>query len=97
MTAVYLFMIGRVYYSFQDSYFQLNNKLILFFCLLILMNFIIGTMYIILLVEESNFDEAVKTLRNLEIALLIVDFIINISLLFLFITKLHELMVGSCS
>lgn len=95
MTAVYLFMIGRVYYTFKDSYFQLSNKLTIFFLILIFMNFIIWSIYIGLLLGETNFDEAVKNIRNLEIALLIVDFVLNISLLFLFIHKLHELLISS--
>ena len=95
MTAVYLFMIGRVYYTFKDSYFQLNNKLTAFLLVLISMNFIIWTIYIVILITETNFHRAVKLIRNLEIALLVVDFTLNISLLLLFISKLHELLLSS--
>eukprot|EP01084_Bolivina_argentea_P183804 317117_1 len=95
MTAVYLFMIGRVYYTFHNSLFQISQKLTAFYLLLILCNLMIWIIYIIILATVTDFTTAVHLIRHLEIALLIVDFTLNISLMILFVAKLHQLILGS--
>lgn len=95
MTTVYMFMIGRAYYTFKGSKYGLSISTIVFISLLIISNFIVYGYNIFIIAIADDFESTAKLVRETEIALVVIIFILNGSLLTLFIYKLRKLLVST--
>merc|ERR1712129_47398 len=95
MSCVYLFMIGRVFFTFDQSEYQISRPVLIFYASLILLNVSAWTLYILIIAANTDFTEAAYLLRGFEIALMIDDFVLNLSFLALFVHKLYQLLVVS--
>lgn len=89
----YTIAIYRLYISFQDTIYSIHPFIIKFFIILLVIQSLGATYYCIIVALQPKEDKNAFFLKYNSIAsitLMVTDFILNVSLLLLFISKLKE-------
>eukprot|EP01084_Bolivina_argentea_P090265 162685_1 len=92
--SLYILIIGKLYLTFKSTSYRVSNKYIIFLSILIVTSVFCMTQYLITL----NNKDTIKFLDNsvkFVYAVIINDFIIDISVLALFVYKLQQLLIDT--
>ena len=92
---IYLLFIGRLYYTFNDTYYKLSSRMLMILVIIVIITTLISIFYITcLLLQLFNVYISTKWIYPLFIIYIVHDMVLNATLMVLFVRKLKHVVVA---